>query len=148
MKYAEAAVRHGLARTVRTVRRGLPHVPAMRSPVGLCPSPSVPVGAPSEKWTSTDGARCAPKSCTRTAQHSYVRTECCGPPQPLWQQVTNRRVNALEHVIKPRIEGQIKYITAELDELEREEFFRCPTAFSVGAPRVCLATRWRSYAHP
>ena len=37
---------------------------------------------------------------------------------------TNRRVNALEHVVKPRLENTIAYIKGELDELEREEFFR------------------------
>eukprot|EP00898_Chlorokybus_atmophyticus_P008131 jgi/Chlat1/8319/Chrsp8S08095 len=38
--------------------------------------------------------------------------------------VTNRRVNALENVVKPRLENTIQYIKGELDELEREEFFR------------------------
>lgn len=37
---------------------------------------------------------------------------------------TNRRVNALENVVKPRIENTINYIKGELDELEREDFFR------------------------
>lgn len=38
--------------------------------------------------------------------------------------VTNRRVNAIEHVIIPRTENTIAYINSELDELDREEFFR------------------------
>ncbi|XP_067680514.1 V-type proton ATPase subunit D-like [Haliotis asinina] len=38
--------------------------------------------------------------------------------------ITNRRVNAIEHVIIPRIEKTIAYITTELDEREREEFYR------------------------
>lgn len=38
--------------------------------------------------------------------------------------LTNRRVNAIEHVIIPRIENTISYIRCELDELDREEFFR------------------------
>ncbi|XP_037040535.1 V-type proton ATPase subunit D-like [Bradysia coprophila] len=38
--------------------------------------------------------------------------------------VTNRRVNAIEHVIIPRIERTLAYIISELDEIEREEFFR------------------------
>eukprot|EP01025_Chloroclados_australasicus_P029668 TRINITY_DN29640_c0_g1_i3.p1 TRINITY_DN29640_c0_g1~~TRINITY_DN29640_c0_g1_i3.p1 ORF type:complete len:304 (-),score=39.42 TRINITY_DN29640_c0_g1_i3:135-1046(-) len=37
---------------------------------------------------------------------------------------TNRRVNALENVVKPRVSNTIAYIKGELDELEREEFFR------------------------
>lgn len=38
--------------------------------------------------------------------------------------ITNRRVNAIEHVIIPRIERTLSYIVTELDELEREEFYR------------------------
>ncbi|EPQ26357.1 uncharacterized protein PFL1_06005 [Pseudozyma flocculosa PF-1] len=38
--------------------------------------------------------------------------------------MTNRRVNAIEHVIMPRLENTISYIISELDEMDREEFFR------------------------
>ncbi|KXJ17494.1 V-type proton ATPase subunit D [Exaiptasia diaphana] len=38
--------------------------------------------------------------------------------------ITNRRVNAIEHVIIPRIESTVSYILGELDEREREEFYR------------------------
>ncbi|KAI8593319.1 ATP synthase subunit D-domain-containing protein [Geranomyces variabilis] len=38
--------------------------------------------------------------------------------------VTNRRVNAIEHVIIPKIENTIKFIGSELDEADREEFYR------------------------
>lgn len=38
--------------------------------------------------------------------------------------MTNRRVNALENVVLPRIAYGINYISKELDEMEREEFFR------------------------
>ncbi|CAG9804599.1 unnamed protein product [Chironomus riparius] len=38
--------------------------------------------------------------------------------------VTNRRVNAIEHVIIPRLDRTLSYIISELDEYEREEFYR------------------------
>lgn len=38
--------------------------------------------------------------------------------------LTNRRVNAIEHIIIPKIENTISYISSELDEQDREEFFR------------------------
>lgn len=39
-------------------------------------------------------------------------------------QVTNRRVNALEFVVIPQIEDVIKWIESELDEMDREDFYR------------------------
>ncbi|PVD25645.1 hypothetical protein C0Q70_13304 [Pomacea canaliculata] len=38
--------------------------------------------------------------------------------------ITNRRVNAIEHVIIPQIQRTIRFIMTELEEKEREEFFR------------------------
>ncbi|KAI5176640.1 V-type H+-transporting ATPase subunit D [Pancytospora epiphaga] len=37
---------------------------------------------------------------------------------------TNRRVNALEHMLIPKLEKTLKFISSELDEQERENFYR------------------------
>eukprot|EP01116_Phalansterium_solitarium_P013895 TRINITY_DN31349_c0_g1_i1.p1 TRINITY_DN31349_c0_g1~~TRINITY_DN31349_c0_g1_i1.p1 ORF type:complete len:283 (+),score=30.46 TRINITY_DN31349_c0_g1_i1:81-851(+) len=38
--------------------------------------------------------------------------------------ITNRRVNAIDCVVRPKLENTISYIISELDEGDREEFFR------------------------
>ena len=45
--------------------------------------------------------------------------------------ITNRRVNALDNVVIPRLKATEKYITDELDELEREENFRVKKVIDV-----------------
>jgi len=51
---------------------------------------------------------------------------------------TNRRVNAIEHVIMPRLENTIKYIMSELDEMDREEFFRYDCIEAYGCSLIVL----------
>ena len=50
-------------------------------------------------------------------QTSYMTLDEC-------LKITNRRVNALEYIVVPRIEYVIKYIMTELDERSKEEKFK------------------------
>lgn len=43
--------------------------------------------------------------------------------------LTNRRVNALDNVVLPKLIATIAYIDSELSEIEREEIFRCVLSF-------------------
>jgi V-type H+-transporting ATPase subunit D len=52
-----------------------------------------------------------------TLQTSYQTIDEC-------LKITNRRVNALEYIVVPRIEYVIKYIDTELQERSKEEKFK------------------------
>lgn len=48
---------------------------------------------------------------------------------------TNRRVNSLEHLLIPKLENTHKFISTELDEQEREDFFRLKKIQSINKNR-------------
>ncbi len=50
--------------------------------------------------------------------------------------VTNRRVNALEFVIIPKLENTISYVISELDEMEREDTYRIKKVKDVRAKEI------------
>lgn len=51
--------------------------------------------------------------------------------------ITNRRVNAIENVVMPKLENTISYITTELDEGEREDFYRRDAASMLASLHTC-----------
>ena len=58
--------------------------------------------------------------------------------------ITNRRVNALDNVVIPRLRATQKYITDELDELEREENFRVKKVIEVKRAKIAIEKALRA----
>ena len=50
--------------------------------------------------------------------------------------ITNRRVNALDYVVIPGILNTVKHIQKELDELDREDFFRWGMEITISLKKV------------
>ncbi|SOV05754.1 probable vacuolar ATP synthase subunit D [Ustilago sp. UG-2017a] len=61
--------------------------------------------------------------------------------------MTNRRVNAIEHVIIPRLENTISYIVSELDEADREEFFRLKKVQAKKKEKAAASDKQRKKLH-
>ena len=62
----------------------------------------------------------------KAMEHVVAVAAIEGSIQKLGKEIekTKRRVNALEHIFIPKMEGTIEYIERQLEEREREDFFR------------------------
>jgi len=57
--------------------------------------------------------------------------------------VTNRRVNALDNVVIPKLENTMHYISSELDEREREDLFRLKKVVAKKKKEQAIADAYR-----
>lgn len=60
--------------------------------------------------------------------------------------MTSRRVNALECVVIPRLEATMQWIKGEMDEMEREEFFRVKKIVDKKKARLELEKKMKALA--
>jgi len=77
------------------------------------------------------------EKCRKAFEHALHLLVKLGGLQTSFQsleqaiKVTNRRVNALEFVVVPKMSNTIAYISSELDEREREDLFRLKKVIEV-----------------